>query len=724
MEFWRILRRRKGALILFAFGGAVIGYLCTLAQKPIYQARTSIEIVGLNDNFLNTKQVKPVAETGSSSETADLQTQIRILLSESLLGRVLEKLKKENALDVDRQLPWLARGLRAWRRAFHMEEPPRDRPGDELKNAQKEVTVRTTGLSRILEIGVDSADPRMAANFANTLAGEFISQTLEARRKSTDETSRWLNRQLEDMRVKLERSEDRLQAYARQSGLIFTTEQVSASEDELGRLQRNLSAAQADRIARQSRYEISLASPPETLPDVLNDESLRDYRAKLTELRRQIAELDATHTPEHPKMMRIQAQLAPIWSALERERADILKRIENEYEESRRKVMMITNAYSERARQAGAESEKVIKYHILKREVDSNRQLYDTMLQQLKQSDIAAAMRASNVRVIDRASIPALPYKPDALLSSGLGLLAGVFLGIAFIVLRQRADRSLQQPGDALLYLKLPELGVIPSGAGSAVRRLGRIRARLRSGGHVDDRVELITWQQKPSLISESFRSALLSIQFSSQSDRETQVLVVTSAEPLEGKSTVASNLGIAIAETGKQVLLVDADLRKPKLHDIFGVTNEQGLSDFLRNHNDGMDGLIRETKIPGLFILTSGVVAGLSANLLHGSRMSELLRRLRVEFTMILIDTPPMLQLPDSRLMGRLADQVILVVRCGKTSRDAALAAKQRFSEDGTAILGAILNDWNPTSSPYGYHNSTYKSFSKHYASRSAGAG
>ena len=445
-------------------------------------------------------------------------------------------------------------------------------------------------------------------------------------------------------------------------------------------------------------------------------------------MRRQIAELDATYTPEHPKVMRVQAQLAPIWSALERERADILKRIENEYEESRRKVMMITNAYSERARQAGAESEKVIKYRILKREVDSNRQLYDTMLQQLKQSDIAAAMRASNVRVIDPARIPARPYKPDALLSSGLGLLAGVFLGIAFIVLRQRADRSLQQPGDAFLYLNLPELGVIPSGARPAARQLKRIRARLRHGRQVEDRVELITWQQKPSLISESFRSALLSIQFSKQSDRETQVLVVTSAEPLEGKSTVASNLGIAIAETGTQVLLVDADLRKPKLHDIFGIGNEQGLSDFLRDpkemNGDGeLDGLIRQTKVPGLFILTSGPAAGVSTSLLHGSQMSELLRRLRVEFKMILIDTPPMLQLPDSRLMGRMADQVILVVRCGKTSRDAAMAAKQRFSEDGTTILGTILNDWNPKSSPNGYHSSTYKSFSKHYAPRNAGA-
>src|SRR5258708_25693069 len=180
IEFWHILRRRKRVLILFACScsGAATGYLLTVPQTPIYQARTSIEIAGLNDNFLNTKQVKPVTETGSSSEMADLQTQIKILLSESLLGRVLDKLAGQFPLPA-------------------------------LKNAQKEVKVHGAGQSRILEIGVDSADPAMAAKFANTLAGEFISQNLEARRKTTHETSRWLNQQLEHMRLKLERSEAR-----------------------------------------------------------------------------------------------------------------------------------------------------------------------------------------------------------------------------------------------------------------------------------------------------------------------------------------------------------------------------------------------------------------------------------------------------------------------------------------------------------------------------------
>src|SRR5204862_459355 len=234
----------------------------------------------------------------------------------------------------------------------------------------------------------------------------------------------------------------------------------------------------------------------------------------------------------------------------------------------------------------------------------------------------------------------------------------------------------------------------------------------------------MITLLEKPSLISESFRSTLLSIQLAKPAGADAQVLVVASAEPLEGKSTVASNLGIAIAETGKQVLLIDADLRKPKVHDVFGVVNDRGLSTFLSARGSaGFHELIQDTKVPRLFILTSGPGSGKATSLLQGPRMPELLRRLRIEFETILIDTPPMLQLPDARLLGRMADQVILVVRSGKTSRDAAMAARQRFAEDGTRVLGTILNHWDPKSSPNGFYNTSYKNFTKHYASRSARA-
>ncbi|HTM48836.1 MAG TPA: polysaccharide biosynthesis tyrosine autokinase [Bryobacteraceae bacterium] len=722
-DFWRILRRRKGALVLFGAAGTLAGVLCMLPQTPLYQARTSLEIVGLNENFLNTKQVRPLAEPGAVSDAADLQTQIRILLSDSLLRRVLDKLRPG-------ALPALgAPGLfAAWRRLFHIDDTaPAGSRAAALLEAQSGIRVRSAGSSRILEISADSPDPGRAADLANTLAGEFIAQNLEARSKATRDTNRLLNGQLEEMRRKLEQAEQRLQAYAKQSGLMFTSDDVSVAQDELGRMKEALSIAETDRITRQSRYEMALASPPETLPDVLNDQSLRDYRARRADLRRQLADLDPTYTPEHPKVIRAQAQLAATESALERERADILKRIENEYQEARRKALLLANAYHEQARLAAKESEAIIRYNILKREADSARQLYDTLLQQMKQSDIAAATRSGNIRVIDEARVPASPYKPDRLLGAAAGLLIGLMAGVVVLVMRDRGDRSIRQPGDASFFLNLPELGVIPSGNGHAARRLARLLP-FNGAGRQAGGIELVTWLKKPSLISESFRSTLLSILFAN-GGRQAQTLVIASGEPSEGKSTVASNLALALAETGKKVLLIDADLRRPKLHEIFGLSNEHGLSDILSgaplNGAGSPLGLIRATRAPGVFLLTSGPDAA-PAPLFHGPRMPDLLRRLRKDYAAILIDTPPMLQLPDARLLGSMADQVILVARCGRTSRDSLLAVRRRFSEDGASVLGTVLNDWDPASAPYapnGHLQGAYKSFRKHYASRGAHA-
>jgi capsular exopolysaccharide synthesis family protein len=341
----------------------------------------------------------------------------------------------------------------------------------------------------------------------------------------------------------------------------------------------------------------------------------------------------------------------------------------------------------------------------------------------LKQASLASALRASNIRVVDPAKVPKRPYKPDVLLSSGLGLLSGLFLGAAFVVMRERADRSIQDPGETALYLNLPELGIIPAEAkGPRVRlrtvankRLAESQAKETSVPATLQRVELATWQRKPSVVAESFRATLVSILFSGENGNRPRIMVVTSAGMGEGKSTVVSNLGIAVAEVNHKVLLIDADLRKPRLHDIFGLKNDLGLSDLLRS-KDAADvlpeGIIQETSIPDLYVLTSGPTTSAATSLLYSNRMPELLKRLRGEFETIFLDTPPMLQISDARVLGRMVDRVILVVRSGKTTRDAAQAAYQRFSEDGTKVLGTILNDWNPKHSPngyYGYSNGHY---------------
>jgi polysaccharide biosynthesis transport protein len=759
LKYFRTLYRRKGTLMMFGFFGLLTAMLLTLPQTPVYQARASLEIQDLNDNFLNMKQITPVSDGNSYTALTDIQTQIKLLQSESLVKRVLARLKShapgsstESRSSVVPQVRTTP--IDVWRRALHLPDP---KLPDEFDPglAARNLNVRAAGQTRIIELRYDSSTPRFAADFANALAQEFIDSNMEARWKMSQHTGEWLSHQLEDMRIKLERSEDSLQSYARRTGLMFTSEssnseKTNIAEDKLRQLQEECSKAQGDRITKQARWEMTKTGSADGLPDVLNDSSLRSLQDKVTELRRQRAELITTYTEKHNKVQRVEAQIAPLEAALQKERSAIVGRLRNDYEAALRREALLEADYASQSRIVSDQAEKSIQYNILKRELDSNRQLYEAMLQRVKESSIASAMRASNVRIVDLAEPPVFPYKPSLRMNCILGLLSGLLLGVAFVTIRDNADSSLQNPGDAAFWLSVPELGMIPSAKKELGPRLNLYLSNKRSslgkprvlfptdapanaptsdsytpadsatvandtGKQAAACMELISWQRKPGPVAESFRSLLTSILFSGENGTRPRVLVVSSANPMEGKTTVASNLGIAFAAIHHKVLIIDGDLRKPRMHEIFGVGNEHGLTTLLKHwpvEPDVLKTVLRQTSIPGLFVLPSGFAGQNPANLLYGAKLAELLATLKTEFDMVIIDTPPMLQMPDARVFGRLADAVILVTRAGQTTRDAAMAAKQRFAEDRTRVLGTILNDWNVKSSRSGYLVNRYGAY------------
>ena len=716
LEYWYLLRRRKGTLVLFAFLGALAGVLVTIPQTPVYQARTTLEIQALNEEFLNMRQVSPVDQSGGRAYgLSDIPTQVKLIQSATLIERVVQKLKAAKPADLGLETSRIS----AWRRALNLPEPPPATAYEQaVAMAAGAVKVRSDEETRIVEILCDSTDPKVAAAFANTLADEYIRENLESRWNMAQRTSEWLARQLEDMRIKLERSEDALQTYARNAGLMMTADR-NVSEEKLRQIQEELSRAQADRIAKQSRYETARTSPPEALPDVVNDASLRAYQSRIADLQRELAELSTTFTPAHSRVKRVQAQIAAVEAAFNKERDAVLNRIRNDYEEAVRREKLLLADYERQAARVREEAEKAIQYNILKREVETNRQLYEAMLQRVKEASVASAIRASNVRVVDPAKPPAAPYKPDLPRSGGLGLVVGLIGGIGFVILRHRYDRAIRNPDDASFYLGLSELGVIPS-ADAGRKRLYYLRKSRRralpepESGPAEnsdgDRLELITLKHRSSALAESFRATLTSILFSTHNGGRPKVLVLTSPAAGEGKTTVASNLAAALAEAGQKVVLVDGDMRKPHLHEIFAVPNSFGLSDFLRDRNAdpaaALPGLVRETGVSGLFLLTAGPSTAAATNLLYSPQLPALIQRLRENFDMVLIDSPPVLQIPDARVLGRVADAVVLVLRAGKTTRDAAQAVRQRLAEDGIPVLGVILNDWNPQTSGPGYYS------------------
>jgi polysaccharide biosynthesis transport protein len=725
LDYWRTLISHRAAVLYFALAGLAAAILFSLVQTPLYRARTSLEVQDFNDEFLNMKSVDPTSSGNYLTAEAYFQTQIKMLQSESLLERVIDKLNLQKA---SQRNVWRA-VLSRVRRLFGSSNSLRSGGKEALiQQAKDNLTVRAAPQTRLLEVLYESPDPKLAADFANTLVGEYIEQSQEMRWESTQRTAEWLTKHLDDMKGKLEQSEAQLQDYARTSGLTFTSEKDNVADVRLRELQEELSKAQADRIAKEAKLEEAKGKPVDSLPETLDDPTLRDYRQKLTDLQQKLVELNATLTPAHYKVQRVQAEIAEVQSAIKTQRENILRRLANEYAAARRREEVLTQAYAEQQKSAEDQSVKAIHYNTLKREVDSSRQLYEEMLQRVKQASLAAAMHASNIVVVDRAKPPLRPYRPRVFMNSALGLLSGVFLGLGFVILREHLDRRLKIPGDAEVYLGLPELGAIPMAEIPTCRQMSNglqffskptLPSANSSLSTQNACPELATWQDGPSLMAECVWTTLASILWPGQNGDRPHVLLFTSPCPGEGKTTVSSNLGIAVAEIGRRVLLIDGDIRRPRLHDVFGVSHIWGLTDVLQADTPietvGIENLVCWTKISGLAVLPGGSSSVSPSPLLHSPRMARLLARLRSEFDMVIIDAPPMSHLADARVLGRLADGVILVVRAGQTTTESAMLAAQRFAQDGTRVLGTILNSFDPNAVwHYGYH-----SYAQYYRDR-----
>jgi len=700
LDYWRALRGGKVTLAVCGLVGLGIAVGITLPQAPMYRASTSIEIQDVKGDDLGTRILNPQADPAAIDPLTDIQTQIKILQSHTLIERALDKAGLSPQSEAGRQ----AAAGSAFSRLLHL--PATEENRDSLiEKLAKNLKVTPVSQTRIVEVSYEATNPALAARFANALTSEFMAQNLETRWQMNRKTSEWLVGQLDGVRGKLQHSEDALQTYARQKGLIYTGDKQVISEEKLRELQAELSRAQADRVEKQSRFEIARSASLETVPEILNDPNLRSMESNLTDLRKQEAEMEVTFKPDYAKAKRLRAEIASLEAIVDGKRTVIVSRLDNELHESRRREQLLGSAYAAQTRLVTDDSEKSIQYDMLKHEVDTNRQIYQVMLQRVDEYGIASALKATNVRVIDPAQAPLHPYKPNLPTNAGAGLALGLLLGVAGIVFRSKADGTVQEPGDVGMLLGIPELGVIPA-AEAALARSSRMLSLFPK--EAENRcLQTASFPNHSPQVADSFRAVLASILFAGARQRQ-RVLVITSASPGEGKTTTASNLAAALANMGRRVLLIDGDIRSPRMHGIFGLENSAGLTNTLKQI--AVDGVFTETFIqrtstPNLHVLTSGPAIQAGTDLLFSRAMPALIAHYRDEYDMVLIDTPPMLVMPDARVLGCLADAVILIARAGQTPRNAIQAAYRRFVEDGTPVLGVVLNGWNAKTSAYSYY-------------------
>ena len=709
LDYWEGIRRYKLMILAFVAMGAIGGLILSFLQTPMYRAHTSLEVEDLNENFQNLKDTDPTAQIPSAESY--FQTQVKILQSREMIELVIDKLNLMQSMAPHKHF-WSG-----W--IHHNAEPnPALQREQVVDGIQKNLTVQAWGESRTAEIFYQSPDPKLASDVANTLVQTFIDESREIRWNSTQNTAEWLTGHLKELQKSLDSSQAKLQDFARSTGIMLSSDKQDVaghniSEDKLKQIQDELSRAQGDRTQKQADYETIKNMPVESLSPTLNNPTLQNYLVKMGDLKSQLANLSATYTPEHYKVLQVQAQITDLQKSIDAERSGILRHTQEDYQSAKRREDMLTTAYTEQARTVSDMAGKTIQYQNLQHDVDTNRELYDALLLRIKQAGLAAAMRSSNVVVVDQAKPPVLPFRPNFPMNTALGLVTGLFVGVGFVLMRDRFNRNIESPGLSPAYLRLPELGVIPA-ARLASRRIAWLPASTRvplqlKGADAASR--------EHANLAEAYRATLTSILLPTLHGQGPRVLVLTSPEAGAGKTTVTSNLGMATAEIGRRVLLIDADLRRPRLHRLFEIPNSFGLTDILRITTPleeiPVNQLVRQTKIPGLCLVPSGPTTDGLTSLLYSPRLTEFLERVAKEFDLVLIDAPPMLYFADARVLGRHSDGVILVLRSGQTKRDAAILARQRFDEDGTCVLGTILNSWdlkNPRS-PYAYaYNDAYK--------------
>lgn len=697
-DYLHTLWRRKWVVGGVILAGVLVGAVVACVQPRVYQGTASVEIQDVNDNFLNLKDVSPTAATTATDNDAYVQTQAQILEQDALIEQVVKK------LNLDQRPSYLPQPGFADKVRTLLALPPLRSPAPltaAVEKAKENLKILPPRQGRVIQIVYDSTDPQLAADFPNTLVQVFTDQNVQSRWQAAEQVRQWLNPQLNDIKSQLDSDQGALQAYTRSAGLLITDGQENVAAEKLRLLQTSLEQAQADRIAKEPLYAMAQNGQSD---GVSEDAASSAYELKLSDLRQKLADLQTVYTPENPKVIQLNAQITELENLRKRQTVTTNRRVENDYEAARQREALLTQAYNTQTALVGELAVKLDHYNQLKHNLDTTRQVYDSMLQKMSEARIASAIRPMNIRLVGPAEPPSEPYKPNTPLDVGIGLFAGLVCGVGCAMLLEQSNRRIRAPGEMVtISPMLTELGAIPPAP-----RLGALGGRLLRSPGKDAQVERIAWEQKDSEFSESFRAVLASILLPARNAESPRVFVVTSPRPGEGKTTVSSNLAIALAEIKHRVLLIDGDLRRPRLHDIFDVANSNGLSDLLCEKESVLDlpveQLVQKTSIPNLFLIPSGPGPDGIFNYLYSPRVVRLLDRLREDFDHVIIDAPPTLEFADARVLARSSDGIILVFRANQTDRRTALAVVDQLVRDRIPILGTVLNDWNAkTSGSYG---------------------
>jgi len=695
LDYLIILRKHQWLILTFLLTIVTIVTIASFKMKPVYEAAARVEV------DRESQSLQPFQDSNSYDYYIDMdsyiETQTKILQSETLALQTIR------SLDLERY-PEFGGGpnVNVWNRDGGVTRRPAI-----LSAFLGRLSVKRVPNSRLIEVKFEAENPQLAAQIVNTHLQNYIEENFRSKYDATSQASNWLSSELEELRIKVEKSENARIAYERENQIWQIDEKQDITTQKLADLSKAVTDAQTDLAQKEALYRMADSGNVDALPQAETDTVLEDLLKKKSDLDEQYADAINVYGPNFPKVERLAAQQKQVNADLKKEEQTLFEGVKQQYETAKSHVEILKQQLDQQKAEANDLAEKLVQYHILQHDADSNKQLYDDLQQKLKEAAITSGLRSSNIRVVDPALAPANAARPQKARNIFLAFLVGLVGGVGLALFREYLDNTVKSPDDIENLTGLPSLAVVPSLPGSSANhnrlsRLAKEAAPLAASG---PRVELLSYMQPKSQISEAFRALRTSLLLS-QAEHPPQVILVTSALPREGKTTAAVNLAVTLAQLGDRTLLLDSDLRKPGVRRALNLTTgkDVGLSSYLAGVSTLEEVCTPHPAISNLTAITTGPIPPSPADLLSSHRMGEAIAELRRRFKFIVIDSPPVMAATDAVILSAQTDGVLLVVRSGETPKEAFTRTRDLLAAVKSRLLGVVLNAVDSSAPDYYY--------------------
>jgi len=705
-ESFRVLLKRKWIIVGVLSTIFSIVAIASLRMTPIYEASGTIQInkPDANLNFQNSATFNV-----DYYDPTELETEIKILQSDLLATQVIRELNLDRGPELNGQAPPSPQSIDLAPDSLQSDPA---RASAAVGSFKSNLKVALSQNTRIIEVHYRSPDPQMAANVVNTLMQTYVENNYKARFESTMQASDWLTKQLVDLQMKVETDEEKLVRYQKEHEILGTDEKQNIIMSKLDELNKALTEAESDRMDKEALYRLvesgdpdAIAASSSSVTQGPNSQSasvlLENLRTKQVDLKIQVADLSTQFGPSYPKLTQLNNQLKEVDAQIQAEMKKIAATLRGQYTTALQRENMLHAALEKQKQEANKLNESAIEYSMLKRDVDASRQLYEGLLEKLKEAGVAAGLKSNNFRIVDNARPPAGPIEPDIPRNLLFGLVLGLASGVGLAFVLEALDSTVRTTEQAQMISGLASLGMIPLGSKSTREGSNPKRLVLTTS---KEAVELVTQVRPQSQMAESYRALRTSLLLSSLG-APPKVIMITSALPQEGKTTTSINTAVVLAQKGVRVLLIDGDLRRPSIHKTLGMGPHSGLSNVLTGSTTLDEAIVRTTLLPNLFVLPAGTPPPNPAELLASSNMRDVLLQLREQYDHIVIDTPPSLSVTDAVVLSPRADAVILVIRSGQTSKQALRRSRDILFQVNAKLVGVLLNAVDLTSPDYYYY-------------------